>query len=112
IHTGRFAIALFDKFTGVGVRAFLDTNKLVNWPETRAWFLKLKSKTEQDSERLLAEIIDAGSTTVSLREITVAASFLSSKKLGPVHFCRGCGESVPVNEGTLCGGCRGLLPFT
>ncbi|MBN2232159.1 MAG: formylmethanofuran dehydrogenase subunit E family protein [Deltaproteobacteria bacterium] len=112
INVGRYALALYDKFTGKGVRVHLDAGKLDDWPETRSWFLKLTPKAEQDTERLLGEIIAAGNTTIGRREITVDPSFLGKRKLGPVHFCRGCGESIPVAEGELCGGCRGgVLPY-
>jgi formylmethanofuran dehydrogenase subunit E len=33
VNLGRYAVSLYDKFTGKGVRVFLDSEKLKSWPE-------------------------------------------------------------------------------
>lgn len=116
IHVGRFALALYDKFTGEGVRAFVDVRKLDAWPEYRSWFLRLKPKAEQDSERLLAEIRDAGRTVMGVEAVKVDLSRVKKGKLDRSKLCAACGESfrpeasLPARE-TRCGGCRGELPY-
>ena len=49
IHNlGRYAVSLFDKNTGKGVRVGLDAEKMAAYPELYAWFFKKKPKQEQD----------------------------------------------------------------
>lgn len=38
----------------------LDASKLDDYPEIKAWFFKRKRKEEQDQEKLLGEILEAG----------------------------------------------------
>lgn len=52
---GRFALSLYDKYNGEGVRVFVDAQKVRAWPEIDAWFFKLKPKGTQDSELLLSK---------------------------------------------------------
>ncbi|MDR2727356.1 MAG: formylmethanofuran dehydrogenase subunit E family protein, partial [Deltaproteobacteria bacterium] len=40
INLGKYAVSLFDKYSGEGFRVHLDTGKLAPYPEIRAWFLK------------------------------------------------------------------------
>lgn len=59
-NLGRYAVSLFDKHTGEGVRVSVDPAKLDAFPEIRGWFLKEKPKKDQDEVRLLSEIEEAG----------------------------------------------------
>ncbi|MGO9580828.1 MAG: FmdE family protein, partial [Desulfobaccales bacterium] len=56
MNLGRFAVILYDKYEGAGVRVWLDPAKTAAWPEVNGWYLKLKPKAEQDKELLLAQI--------------------------------------------------------
>ena len=51
-NLGRYAVSLFDKHTGEGVRVSVDPAKLDAFPEIRGWFLKEKPKREQEPELL------------------------------------------------------------
>jgi formylmethanofuran dehydrogenase subunit E len=111
LHVGRFALTLYDKSNGDGTRVFLDASALDRWPEIQAWFLKRKSKAEQDSHLLLDEIRAAGPSVLGKEKVTVEAEFLRKKKLGAVGLCLGCGEAFPTSDGEYCGACRGGLPY-
>lgn len=41
---GRYAVSLYDKHKGNGVRIYLDLKKLLGWDEIQAWLLKLKTR--------------------------------------------------------------------
>ncbi len=41
---GLYAVSLFDKHTGKGVRVHVDTEKLADYPEIRSWFCKESPK--------------------------------------------------------------------
>jgi formylmethanofuran dehydrogenase subunit E len=47
VNFGRFAVTLYEKYTDAGVRVYLDTEKLNNWPEVRDWYLKKKKSTSR-----------------------------------------------------------------
>ena len=111
VNLGRYALSLYDKYSGNGVRAYLDINKLDNWPEIRAWFLKEKPKHKQDSNKLLQEIERAGDGYCTLREITISDSYLQRKKLKDINICPVCRESYPEADGPICRGCQGEAPY-
>jgi formylmethanofuran dehydrogenase subunit E len=111
INLGRFAVSLYDKHTGKGVRVFLDPEKLERWDEIQAWILKLKTKREQDSERLQKQIWLAGKDIYTLHPIQVKSSYLTKHSKGPIGICSICGEAFPVKDGSICLGCQGEAPY-
>jgi formylmethanofuran dehydrogenase subunit E len=112
VNFGRFAITLYEKYTGKGVRVFLDTEKLNNWPEVRDWYLKKKKKNEQDKDLLLAQITEAGHGLLGVQHVQVAPEKIRRKKLGPVGICPVCNEAYPINHGDKCRNCQGDTPYT
>lgn len=112
IHNlGRYAVSLFDKYTGKGVRVSLDVDKIARWPEFYAWFFKQKPKREQDSARLEAEIREAGDTVCRIEPVRVKKRFIGQKHMGAIGICPICGEAYPVEDGSLCRGCQGEAPY-
>jgi len=105
--TGRFALAVFDKRTGEGVRVHLDARKLAHYPEINAWFFRLKPKKEQDGERLNAEILAAGKGILGSAPVKVARPFLGHHGMGDTALCPSCGEAYPVRDGDRCKACGG-----
>ncbi len=111
VNLGRYALCLYDKYTGKGVRVFLDPEKLSHWPELRSWFFKLKPKKEQDSEQLFNEIREAGDSICTLREVNVHKSYLTVRKSGEITTCPICKEAYPQSHGGICKGCQGDAPY-
>ena len=107
VNLGKFAVILYDKTNGHGVRVFLDPAKLEDWPEITTWFYKLKPKKEQDSKRLYWEIGQAGSSIYSFKKIIVKEKFLKKRSLGKTVNCKICGEAYPEKHGKICRGCQG-----
>lgn len=108
---GRYALCLYDKYQGKGVRVFLDTEKLKLWPEINTWFLKLKPKKEQDPIILRDQIIDAGPDILTIQHVTVDNVFLGKKGKGAIGTCTLCGEAYPVKDGPICLACQGGSPY-
>lgn len=108
---GIFAVTLFDKHGGEGVRVHLDVDKLEPWPEIRAWMLKEKTKAEQDSEKLQREIREAAASILTLRQVRMRPEVLRHKSKGRVAPCPLCGDWHPTAFGGICRSCQGESPY-
>jgi formylmethanofuran dehydrogenase subunit E len=111
LDLGRYALTLYNKYTGEGARVFVDTARLNDWPAIKEWFLKTKPKKMQDKERLIAEIKEAGYAILGIEPVRVAGSFLARppKKVG---VCPLCGEAYRLGDGPVCPACSGAaLPY-
>ena len=108
---GKFAITLYDKSSGSGVRVYLDMEKLKNFSEVNSWFLKLKTKKEQDYDLLMSQIKEGGLSMLSMQKVKVNPESLARKKAGPSAICPACGESYPAKHGDRCRGCSGESPY-
>ncbi|MBP8979678.1 MAG: formylmethanofuran dehydrogenase subunit E family protein [Syntrophobacterales bacterium] len=108
---GRFAVTLYEKRSGKGIRVFLDPEKLKAWPEFHAWFFKQKTKKEQDFGLLIKEIKEAGASVLSMEEVRVKPEVTGTRRLGPTAVCPTCGEAYPLRDGASCLGCQGHSPY-
>jgi len=108
---GRFAVTLYEKGGGSGIRVYLDTEKLKAWPEFHAWYFKLKSKKEQDFELLMSQIKEAGASVLSMQPVQVKAEHVAKRRMGPTAVCPGCGEAYPLRDGASCLACQGKSPY-
>lgn len=111
VNLGRFALALYDKYQGEGVRVFLDPAKLTDWPEIQNWYLKLKPKKEQNTAMLLDQIKTAGSDILGWHSIKIRPQFLQKRSKGRIEICPICREAYPAKDGGLCRGCQGEAPY-
>jgi formylmethanofuran dehydrogenase subunit E len=107
INLGRYALALYDKRTGHGVRVFVDPAKVDSWPEIKNWFFKLQPKKEQDEVLLVEQIREAGALICTVQNITVARRFVDKKHRGATTVCPRCKEAYPIADGAVCLGCQG-----
>jgi len=108
INTGRFALTLYDKKSGNGVRVSMDASKLDRYPETRKWFMRLVSKREQDNDALVQEILAAGREILVVQTVKVSPALLVKHPPSSIAFCESCGEAYPLNGSTVCLACRGM----
>jgi formylmethanofuran dehydrogenase subunit E len=111
VRLGRFAINLYDKYEGAGVRIYLNSQALKPWPEIRNWFFELKPKAEQDTPELMRQIRNARHEIYGIQKIKVHPNFLKKTHLGKKGTCPQCGESYPLRHGGICLGCRGDAPY-
>ncbi|MFW5489193.1 MAG: FmdE family protein [Desulfovibrio sp.] len=111
-NLGVYALSLFDKYTGHGVRIRVDPKKIEQWSEIYSWFLKLKPKKEQDSVLLHAQIRQAGPTICSIEQITVKPTVLRHRSKGGITICPLCGDAYPGAFGCICRSCQGEGPYS
>ena len=111
INLGRYAINIYDKYTGKGVRVYLDAKKLKDWSEIQSWFLNLKDKHEQNEDLLREQIRLAGHSIYMLHPIQIKPQHIGKHSEGAIGFCSMCGEAYPVRDGAVCLGCQGSAPY-
>ena len=107
MNVGRYALTLYNKESGEGVRVFVDTEKLEAWPELKTWFFKLKTKKEQDADLLSKQIKEAGSGICGVQKVKVADRFIKRRPRGSLAVCPKCQEGYPLDDGPLCLACSG-----
>lgn len=108
VDTGRFAVTLYDKQSGDGVRASVDVSQLEGYPEVKKWFMRLVSKREQDKDALIREIRAAGAGILRVEPVTVSPARRGKRPAPRVAVCGSCGEGYPENERGLCLACQGM----
>jgi formylmethanofuran dehydrogenase subunit E len=112
-YTSRFAIIFYNKYTGDGVRVFIDPEKLDKWKEIKVWYLKEKGKKEQDTEKIFAQLMEAGSDYMSVMKVKVADKYLTKGKkiFNPVALCLSCNEYYLKKFGDKCPACSGNASY-
>ncbi len=110
-NTGVYAVALFDKFSGKGVRVKLDPAKLDKFPHTLCWLMKTKPKNEQDSDALRQEIRDHGLDMLTVHEVQVKPEVVHKRSKGTISLCPICGDAYPEFHGAICRSCGGDSPY-
>jgi formylmethanofuran dehydrogenase subunit E len=111
INLGRFALSLYDKYQGDGVRVFIDPVRLEQWPEIKDWFFKLKPKKEQSHADILSQIKQAGVEICGVCPVQVKPEFLKKRDKGKVVICPSCREAYPLQDGAVCLACQGNSPY-
>jgi formylmethanofuran dehydrogenase subunit E len=111
VDMSRFAITLFEKEKGEGIRVYLDLRKLNAWPEFHDWYFKVKPKKEQNFNQLIEEIKTASSNVLGMHRVQVKPEYMSNRKQGNTAPCPSCGESYPLRDGHACLACQGRSPY-
>ncbi|WP_320174902.1 FmdE family protein [Maridesulfovibrio sp.] len=110
-NLGVYALSLYDKYTGEGVRIRVDPEKLKDWPETESWFFKRRPKHEQDSVKLHAEIREAGASFCSIEAVRIKPEAMIKRSKGGITTCPICGDAYPGSFGAICRSCQGESPY-
>jgi formylmethanofuran dehydrogenase subunit E len=110
-NVGRFALTIYEKSKGEGVRVSVSTEELDKWPEIKSWFFKLKPKKEQDSRLLMEQILQAGAGILKAEPVIIDLNYLKTLHRGGFAVCPRCKESYPAADGEMCLGCQGKMPY-
>jgi formylmethanofuran dehydrogenase subunit E len=111
INIGRFALTLYDKTTGQGIRVFIDAEKLELWPTIKQWYFKLVPKKHEDAEVLINTIRKAGVAILGVRPVIVPQIVMDKKRRGTFVVCPRCEEGYPAAAGLICRACQGELIY-
>lgn len=110
-NVGRFALALYEKQQGEGIRVSLNAAKLDDWPEIKSWFFNLKPKEAQDSQLLSEQIKEAGANICHYQRIRIDLRSLKERRNARFTICPRCKEAYPIADGEICLACRGEIPY-
>lgn len=111
INSGRFALCLYDKYSGEGIRAAVDPEKIKAFPDLNEWFFLLKPKNEQNKERILTGMGESGDKILSVSKVKVLIEEFPSKYGGKYEICPVCKESYPANDLGRCLACHGEASY-
>ena len=111
LDLGRYALCLFDRDGGQGVRVSSTPQRLEDWPGIRDWFFKLRPRKEQDPNALRDQIIEAGTSILTMQRVTVEIASLGKKGNGAIATCPSCKEAYPLKDGPSCLACQGNSPY-
>lgn len=113
VDTSRFSLTFYNKYTGEGVRVYLDAARLGPWPAIRSWFLKERPKEDQRLDMVLEELKQAQDTIYATQRVKVKREFLvhARRKKSPVVLCPSCKEAYRADLGPVCPACSGSSPY-
>ncbi len=109
---GRYAVTLYNKHTGKGVRVYVDGSKVHACPTFYDWFMNRVDKKDQDENQLREEIRLGAEQLCSVAEVSIPAEFRTKTRKGRVELCPICKEPYPVRDGGICLGCQGGSPIS
>ncbi len=108
---GRYALTLYDKKGGGGVRVFLAPEHIEQHPQIAAWFYKLVPKQAQNEQLLLQEIKEAGENLCDIQVVQIKPDLLKKNSKGKIAVCPSCREAYPAKHGSVCRACQGNSPY-
>ena len=113
VNTSRYALTFYNKYSGDGIRVYLDVDKLSDWDEIRSWFLREKPKHDQDLNLILKQFHDAGPTIYSTQRIRISPEFIegAKKEHTSIVICPACKEAYSSDLGDVCPACQGMVPY-
>lgn len=109
---GKFAVTLYEKYSGKGARVYLDTKQLEAWPEIHDWYLKKKKKNDLNTDVFLAQVKEAGYGMLGVQSVLVDPEKVRRKKMGILGVCPICSEAYPASDGDQCRSCQGETPYS
>ncbi len=111
INTGRYAVILYEKQSGNGVRIGVNAGMLERYHEIQKWFMRLIPGEEQDKDAIIREIRIAGNDILSVQAVTVSPRVREKRAMERISVCGVCGEPCSSDGSGLCLACQGMDLF-
>lgn len=111
VNVGRFALTLYEKTTGQGVRVFIDVEKVGMWLPIKNRYFKFVPKKQEDAEVLTNTIREAGVAILGVRSVMVPQMIMDKRRRGKFAVCSRCEEGYPAADGLICRACQGELIY-
>lgn len=108
---GKFALSAYNSRTLAGVRTFLVTETVAQWPLIDHWFNPSKySGNRPEFEVLAKELIRARSELIGMKKINAKLPEGAGQKK-KTALCPDCGESYFLKCGSRCSACQGMAYY-
>lgn len=111
VNLGKFALSLYQKRQGDGVRVFVSPKKLESFPFVWNWFMKKGLKDTRDQNQLVEAISRVAPFVISVQRVKLQERFLKRRRHRSFTLCPRCKESYPADDGPVCLGCQGQAPY-
>lgn len=111
LDLSRYALSMYNKHTGKGVRVYIDGEKLKDYKNYYEWFMNLVDKKDQDEDQLREEIRVGTEKVCSVQLVEIPEKWRIKIRKGRVVLCPVCGEPYPLRDGAICRGCQGESPL-
>lgn len=111
VDLGRCAVTVFEPHRGMGIRVYLNTEKLTAWPEIHTWYFDRGKGWEQGKKQLFAAIEAAAVSIFGVHPVRVKEDPAAKRFRGNIAVCPSCREGYPVADGPLCLACQGYSPY-
>jgi formylmethanofuran dehydrogenase subunit E len=103
---GKFALTGYDRLNLSGVRVWLKTAELSDFPLIRSWFERSTHPSKKPSfDQLASEILTGGKDLIGHRPVRLNRSLKDTRHV-PTGQCPVCGESYRLSLGDTCPACR------
>ncbi|MCX7816312.1 MAG: formylmethanofuran dehydrogenase subunit E family protein [Syntrophales bacterium] len=110
IDLGRLAVTFYDRKKGEGIRVFIDTSKISNWPEIYNWYTGKREKIKIP-ESLIQELVTAGASILGLHPVSLKKEYRTEHFSDIFSICPSCREAYPAKDGAQCRACQGNSPY-
>jgi formylmethanofuran dehydrogenase subunit E len=111
VNLGRYALSLYGRSDGKGIRAYLDPKKLDQYKQIKGWLYKTTPEAAYNMQALIVEIHSAGTGIYSTKPVKMLPRFLKTRPQGKILTCSVCGEAYPQSDGGICRGCTNETPY-
>ena len=113
VNTSRFAVIFYNKYNGDGIRVFIDIDKLKKWDQIRIWYFREIEKHEQDTEKIINQLVEAGNNFLGKMKVKVKPEYITTgpKISDEKAICPSCNEGYYKKYGEICPACQGKAPY-
>jgi formylmethanofuran dehydrogenase subunit E len=103
---GKFALTGYDRLSLSGMRVWLKTAELNDYPLILSWFKRSAKRPQKPPFDLLAsEILNGGTHLIGHQPVRLNRALKNPEHV-PTGPCPGCGESYRLSLGVACPACR------
>ncbi len=113
IHeTGKYALTLFDRKTGKGIRSFVDSKNLEKFPLLNKWIMHEARISRDEMPDLIDSIISDYDSIISVMKVVVSEDIYEDiGEEDSFIMCPLCFEPMAAKYGDKCAFCKGVSPF-
>jgi formylmethanofuran dehydrogenase subunit E len=113
VPTTRYALTIYNKYNGEGVRVFIDHEKIEKYTAARSWFYRDIPKEQQSLEDIIHDLRRAGHDLYGVQRVVVKIQHPhnENERHAESKICSGCREVFKSMGEQLCPACSGAVYY-